>query len=125
METTKKPLADQVAEAQQDLAASMAAESDYSEQSRYHLAEAYNTELSLRQREMHQLAHIQFAGQYRGQQNETNHLYAQVLRLKRQEQEERELEALSDLELLARLKRTQPYVMPSDMAMAMDETAGV
>lgn len=115
-----KSLQAQLQQAQQDLAASMAAEQRYGDAAREYRAEAANLELSFHQREAQHRAYIQMHGQYIGQQAETTHLLIQVARLQRLVQEDRDMAALSNAALLERLQRSQPFMLDPGMAEGMD-----
>ena len=112
----------QLLQAQQDLAASLAAELHYGCAAREYRAEASNLELSFHQREAQHRAYIQMHGQYVGQRAETTRLQVLVARLQRLIQEDRDMAALSNAEFLARVQRSQPFTLSPAMAEGMDLT---
>lgn len=118
-----KNLEEQLLEVQQDLRTSLKAEQHYGDMAREHRAESSNFELSFQQREAHHRAYVQFTGQHNGQRAESARLHLELLRLRRQIQEERDMAILSNVEFLARLKRSQPYKLTASMAEGMDDMA--
>lgn len=117
-----RTLEQQLAQAQQDLLASIAAELAYGDKAREHRAEMVNTELTYQQRETQQRLYLQFFGQHTGQRQESERLRFAIAKLQRAIQEERDLRILSDEVLLARLKAQQPTALTAEQVAAMDET---